>query len=207
MQSPRLSWCEILFKKKQKQKQKNLPSPCWYTHQQQQETSGTLHGGNYLKRVMRDCLGCLIVESGKNHANGNMLRKKRFPFFCPTDHFPSNFIKPNIYQEFGQAQWAIVCLFLTSQQHASVSQRWICSDNFTCCHSEIEVADQTFHFTQSQYTDNGPTGPSADPIMPGAWQGSHWSANFYVTGMTRSRKSPGTCRIWTRDLPLLRRMP
>ena len=77
---------------------------------------------------------------------------------------------------------------LTSQQHASVSQGRICKDNFTCCHSEIEVADQTFHLTQSQYTDTGPTSPSADPITPGAWQGRHWSANFLVTGMTRPRK-------------------
>ena len=77
---------------------------------------------------------------------------------------------------------------LTSQQHASVSQRRICSDNFTCCHTEIQVADQTFYLTQSQYTDTGPTSPSADPIPPGAWQGSHWSANFWVTGMTRPRR-------------------
>ena len=77
---------------------------------------------------------------------------------------------------------------LTSQQHASVSQGRICSDNFTCCHTEIEVADPTFYLTQSQYTDTGPTSPSADPIMPGAWQGSHWNANFEVTGMTRPRK-------------------
>ena len=34
------------------------------------------------------------------------------------------------------------------------------------------------------------TSPSADPIMPGAWQGSHWSANFEVTGMTRPWKIP-----------------
>ena len=67
---------------------------------------------------------------------------------------------------------------LMSQQHASVSQGRICSDNFTCCHTEIEVADQTFHLTQSQYTDTGPTSPSTDPIMPGAWQGSYWSAKF-----------------------------
>ena len=67
---------------------------------------------------------------------------------------------------------------LTSQQHASVSQGWICTDNFTCCHTEIEAADETFHLTQSQYTDTGPTSPSADPITLGAWQGSHWSANF-----------------------------
>ena len=64
-----------------------------------------------------------------------------------------------------------VCMYvgcLTSQQHASVSQGQICSDNFTCCHTEIEVADQTFHLTQSQYTDTTPTSPSADPITPGA---------------------------------------
>ena len=67
---------------------------------------------------------------------------------------------------------------LTSQQHASVSQGRICTDNFTCCHTEIEVADPTFYLTQSQYTDTGPTSPSTDPITPGAWQGSHWSANF-----------------------------
>ena len=47
---------------------------------------------------------------------------------------------------------------LTSQQHASVSQGRICSDSFTCCHTEIEVADQTFHLTQSQYTDTSGEG-------------------------------------------------
>ena len=74
----------------------------------------------------------------------------------------------------------VVCLLvgcLTFQQHASVSQGRICTDNFTCCHTEIEAANQTFHLTQSQYTDTGPTSPSADPRTPGAWQGSHWSAN------------------------------
>ena len=76
----------------------------------------------------------------------------------------------------GQVGWLVGCL--TSQQHASVSQGRICSDNFTCCHTETEVADPTFYLTQSQYTDTGPTSPSADPITPGAWQGSHWNANF-----------------------------
>ena len=45
-----------------------------------------------------------------------------------------------------------VCLLagcLTSQQQASVSQGWICSNNLTCCHTEIEVAEQTFYLTQS----------------------------------------------------------
>ena len=77
--------------------------------------------------------------------------------------------------------WNKYCLFagcLTSQQHASVSQGRICLDNFMCCHTVIEVADQTFYLAQSQCTDTGLTTPSTDPITPGAWQGSHWSANF-----------------------------
>ena len=48
-----------------------------------------------------------------------------------------------------QLGW-FVCLFvgcLTSKQHASVSQGWICSGNFTSCHTEIEVADQTCYLT------------------------------------------------------------
>ena len=45
----------------------------------------------------------------------------------------------------------------------------ICSDNCTCRHTEIELADPTFYLSQSQYTDTGPTSPSADPITPGAW--------------------------------------
>ena len=88
----------------------------------------------------------------------------------------------------GPICWLVGCL--TSQQHASVSQGRICTDNLTCCHTEIEVADPTFYLTQSQYTDTGPTSSSADPITPGAWQGSHWSANFWVTGMTRPGKIP-----------------
>ena len=67
---------------------------------------------------------------------------------------------------------------LTSQKHAGVSQGRICSDSCACCHTETEVSDQTFYLTRSQYTDTGPASPSADPITPGAWQGSHWSSNF-----------------------------
>ena len=89
---------------------------------------------------------------------------------------------------------------LTSQQQASVSQGRICTVSFTCCHTEIEVSDQIFYLTQSQYTDTGPTSPSADPITPGAWQGSHWSANFWVTAGVVSG-----IRTW--GLPLSRRTP
>ena len=95
---------------------------------------------------------------------------------------------------------AMVCFLgpgvapLTSQQHASVSQGRVCSDSFTCCHTEVEVAPQTFYLTQSQYTDTGPTSPSVDPTVPGAWRGSHWSVNFEVTGMTRPGKIPSLPR-------------
>ena len=54
-----------------------------------------------------------------------------------------------------------LCLFtgcLAPQQHASVSQGQTDSDDSLCCHTEIEVADQTCCLTQSQYADTGPTG-------------------------------------------------
>ena len=66
---------------------------------------------------------------------------------------------------------------------------------FTCCHTETEVADQTVYFAHSQYTGTGPTSPSADPITPGAWQGSHWRNNFEVTGMTRPGRIPSQAGI------------
>ena len=123
---------------------------------------------------------------------------------------PSNAIIITITNstESPHSQLLVGCL--TSQQQASVSQGRICLDNFTCCHTEIEVADQTFYLTQSQYTDTGPTSPSADRITPGAWQGSHWSANFQVTGMTRPRKksrrkrdlNPGSSALEVNALPL-----
>ena len=96
----------------------------------------------------------------------------------------------SVYQlpSLSQCQRRMFVGCLTSQQHASVSQGRICADNFTCCHTEIEVTDQTFYLTQSQYTDTGPTSPSTDPIMPGAWQGSHWSANFLSHWYDSTRK-------------------
>ena len=66
---------------------------------------------------------------------------------------------------------------LTFQQHTSVSQGRICTDSGTCCHTQIEVAFQTFYLNQSQNTDIGPTNPGDDPIMPNAWQGSHCCTN------------------------------
>ena len=83
-----------------------------------------------------------------------------------------------------------------------VSQGRICSDKCTCCHSEIEDADQTFHLTQSQYTDTGPTSPSADGITQGAWQGSHLSAIILSYWYYLTRKNPVASGIRTPDLPL-----
>ena len=145
-------------------------------------------------------------------------RKPEYPEKIPGDELqkmpqtkvrkfnPQLRLEPAIYH-WWQARNLLFVGCLTSQQQASVSQGRICSDNFTCCHTEIEVADQTFYLTQSQYTDTGPTSPSADPRTPGAWQGSQWSANLEVTGMTRPRKNPVASGIRTLDLPLSRRTP
>ena len=65
---------------------------------------------------------------------------------------------------------------LAFQQDTSVFQGRISSEKFTCCHTEIQVADPTFYLTRSQYTDTGPNSPSG--------------ANFEVTGMTRIGKIP-----------------
>ena len=144
------------------------------------------HSNWYQKERPEDELWC-------NQKRQKEWRKRNSKLRTGTKGRGRKMAKPNeverteeIYK-YSQMKW-FVCLLvgcLTSQQHASVSQGRICSDNFTCCHTETEAADQTFHLTQSQYTDTGPTSPSADPIKPGAWQGSHWSANFQLTGMTR----------------------
>ena len=132
----------------------------------------------------------------------NIFCNARRPAGCPAKQDSlQRFIRVNT----NKCDLFVGCLM--SQQHASISQGRICSDNFTCCHTETEVADQTFHLTQSQYTHTGPTSPSTDPITPNAWRGSHWSANFKVTGMTRPRKNLGASRIWTWDLSLSRRTP
>ena len=55
--------------------------------------------------------------------------------------------------------------WLTSQQHASVSQRRICEDNYTCCHTEIEVADPTVYLTLSHsILTPGQPRPCTDPV-------------------------------------------
>ena len=98
------------------------------------------------------------------HYHRTFTSYRRFPH-----HSDGNYL--NACRHWEASFLLVACL--TSHQHASVSPGRICTDNFTCCNTEIEVADQPFYLTQSQYTDTGPTSPSADPLMPGAWQGSH----------------------------------
>ena len=87
---------------------------------------------------------------------------------------------------------------LTSQQHASVSQGRICSNNFTCYRIETEVADWTFYLIQSQYTDTRPTSPSADFITP-------LECQFVSLWYGPTRKHPVASGIRTPDHPLSRR--
>ena len=79
--------------------------------------------------------------------------------------------------------------------------------SFICCHTKTDVADQTFHLIQSQYTDTGPTSHSTDPIAPGAWQSRHWECQFLCHWYHLTWKNPGASKIWTSDHPLLRQMP
>ena len=105
-------------------------------------------------------------------------------------------LNPQFDHQFHQLLLCVGCF--TSKQHASVSQGRICSDKFSCCHTEIEVVDQLFYLTPIQYTDTGPTSPSADPLTPGAWQSSHLSVS--------TQKNPhGANGNRTPDLPLSRR--
>ena len=69
--------------------------------------------------------------------------------------------------------------------------------------TEIKVVDQTCYLTQSQYTDTGPTSPSADLVTPDARQGIHWSTNSEVSGVTRpGNKAPRGGRGSNSGLPL-----
>ena len=109
-------------------------------------------------------------------------------------------------------RWLLVgCL--TSQQYASVSQGQICSDKWMCCHTEIEVADQTFYLTHSILTLGQPV-PALTPFSqaPGrvatgqpivkllVWLhpekslGRKWESN--PLGQ-RSGLSSGRCRQWS----------
>ena len=73
---------------------------------------------------------------------------------------------------------------------ASVSQGRICSDNGTCCHTEAEVADQTFYLTQSQCTDTGPTSPSVAPYNTRRLAGQPLACQFESHWYDSTQKNP-----------------
>ena len=86
----------------------------------------------------------------------------------------------------------LACLHacLTSQQQASVSQGRICSENCTCCHTEIHVLDQTCYVTHSKLT-------SRNCLFVG-WSLSVPATCKCISGtdLFRFRRQPwGGCRI------------
>ena len=65
-----------------------------------------------------------------------------FPFLQSTQPARGRFTPLVPHSRGGRCCLLVGCL--TPQQHASVSQVRISSNNFTCCHTEIKAADQTF---------------------------------------------------------------
>ena len=53
-------------------------------------------------------------------------------------------------------------LFALRPSNMLVYVRDKCSGNCTCCHTEIQVVDQPFHLTQSEYADTWPTSPDTN---------------------------------------------
>ena len=104
--------------------------------------------------------GCLLcVTDGDKDGQTERDEGKDLLYLLPTLFFFFFFAFCFCFVLFWVFLFCFLCFFccfvgcLTSQQQASVSQGRICSDKFTCCHTEIEVADPTFSLTQSQYTD------------------------------------------------------
>ena len=98
-----------------------------------------------------------------------------------------NWATDRIWQIKVHDAWKVTQLTFLRQKGVKVPAEvflrdWSAQTIRTCCLAEMEVADDTFYLTRSEYTDTGPTSPSADPIKPSAWQGSHWITD---TGMTR----------------------
>ena len=104
--------------------------------------------------------------------------------------------------------WLLACL--TSQQHASVSPWWICSDNCTCCHTEISCRSNfPSHPVPARTLLRQVPGRVAitvsivqwlvwlnlktDPIAPGAWQGSQLFSDWcdLTWKQTLLRQVPG----------------
>ena len=76
-------------------------------------------------------------------------------------------------QSMWSPQWSdlrsthMICLCNDKGTELTLYRRDLRSAYSACCHTDIEVADQTSYLTQSQCTDTGPASPSVDPIMAG----------------------------------------
>ena len=80
---------------------------------------------------------------------------------------------------------------LTSRQHASVSQGRICSDNFTCCHTEVELVDPTLHLIQSQ-RDSTPESSALEAALTVKANAANGSTSANGCGELRI-----VCKHWT----------
>ena len=76
----------------------------------------------------------------------------------------STALRSDFFHELKWETQKFACWLLSQPATCKCISGPICSDNCTCCHTEIEAADQTFHLPQSQYTDTGPNGSCTDPI-------------------------------------------
>ena len=83
------------------------------------------------------------------------------------------------FQLFSQKSCCHTEIEVADQTYCSIwSQLRTCLDSSLCYHTETEVADQTYCSIWSQYTDTGPSRPSLDSVRPGA----RWGTNLQVTG-------------------------
>ena len=123
-----------------------------------------------MRREMRDAITCMEEQAEDCEDHGDKTRLVVYQMIQGmVEHICSEEGQDGRFQNRFIRKCSFFVGCLTSQQHASVSRGRICTDNFACCHTEMEVADQTFYLTQSQYSDSRPTSTSADPKTLGAW--------------------------------------
>ena len=101
-----------------------------------QDIRGALHTLKNCKALGDICVKMLISKNEECHLFSSMLSRAMWR-----------------YRRTCKRESCLLVGCLMSQQHASVSQGRICSDNCRFCLAEIEVEDQTFCLTQSQKTD------------------------------------------------------
>ena len=108
----------------------------------QQQTGGI--AGQQLLLLLLLLVGCLTSQQ---HASVSQGRSCSDSFTCchteiEIAEMTSIKIKEECRNYRKEVGWLLACL--TSQQHTNVSQGWIYSDNFTCCHTEIKIAEMAF---------------------------------------------------------------